>query len=637
MTQLDKHMLEADLCQTWKDLGLATPVVDAQSATLVATPALADESSLPSLLTGATHTGARLVLGAVLGEGGMGLVRSATQTELGRQVAVKSVRPDIATADHALQLLREGRVTGLLEHPNIVPVHALGKDATGSPLIVMKRIEGTPWTEQLRNESAETRRSEAFLRQHLRVLEQVALALHFAHSHGILHRDVKPDNVMIGAFREVYLLDWGIAVSDSDEGLAGVPHTRDVRAIEGTPAYMAPEMVEGDGRHLGIWSDVYLLGATLHHVLTGTPPHDAPTGHGALLRAFASTPTDYDASMPSELVAIVHRAMDRVPGARFEDAAGFAEALDHFLVHRGSVELCVEAEHRAAELTDIAARIVDDDHDRRVDDDPDALFHEAHFAFEQALRSWPANPRALRGVRDLTATMVRVELSRGAPAVASALLRRHSDPPAELVEIVKQAMAEQHSRGARLASLEQDIDPAFGATERLKMSYLGGGSWMLICVVAGALTRYDILPIEHRHMPVIAIVLLLGTSLTLREYRDVILTSAANRSVAFVSLLVFSCGIVLWPVLGLVGVTMPMSTVVGTLVVALLWATVLPYFGKPWLPMPIGHVFVAIGAWFWPAYHFELYGLTALPVVLTAWLMKTAADRADELLRRQVD
>ena len=209
----------------------------------------------------------------------------AEQRSLAREVAIKTVK------DHAGERARdalcdEAVVTGLLEHPNVIPVHALGCDSEGRPLLVMKRVEGVAWRDLLRDPehpawATHAAAPEDRLAFHLDVLADVSQAAAFAHSRRIVHRDIKPENVMIGEFGEVYLLDWGLAVTAGRELEPGT--------LVGTPAYMAPEMVGGgrvDGR-----TDVYLLGATLHEVLTGRPPprrRDDPPGGARRLRERAA-------------------------------------------------------------------------------------------------------------------------------------------------------------------------------------------------------------------------------------------------------------------------------------------------------------------------------------------------------------
>ncbi|MCB9615733.1 MAG: protein kinase [Sandaracinus sp.] len=128
---------------------------------------------------------------------------------LEREVAVKGLREDLDTPLVRARLLLEARVTGRLEHPNVVPVHLVTEDDEGRPRIVLKRIEGRSWRELLDERPPDGRD----LAEHVRILGQVCQAIRFAHSRGVLHRDLKPENVMVGDFGEVYVVDWGIALA----------------------------------------------------------------------------------------------------------------------------------------------------------------------------------------------------------------------------------------------------------------------------------------------------------------------------------------------------------------------------------------------------------------------------------------
>ncbi|HVK87488.1 MAG TPA: serine/threonine-protein kinase, partial [Kofleriaceae bacterium] len=206
----------------------------------------------------------------------MGLVRSAIQTSLGRTVAVKTLKPAMRDAGAQLDLLREAWITGAVEHPNVVPVHALELAPDAGPSIVMKRIDGVAWSRLIADAGEVTRRFGAtdLLAWNLGILEHVLNAVRFAHRLGILHRDLKPANVMIGDFGEVYLLDWGIAVSLRDDGTGRFPLAANARDLAGTPAYMAPEMLgRDDGPPLSERTDVYLAGSILYEIVTGAPPH----------------------------------------------------------------------------------------------------------------------------------------------------------------------------------------------------------------------------------------------------------------------------------------------------------------------------------------------------------------------------
>ena len=213
---------------------------------------------------------ADIVLNKLLGVGGMGEVWRAQQVPLRRTVAVKRLHPG---AKNPLtirrNLLREAWTAGRLEHPNIVPVHALGVDEDEKPLLVMKLVNGSDWRELIYCPWMMPERYQSRSPQdvHLEILMKLCDAVHFAHSRGVIHRDLKPENVMVGEFGEVYLLDWGIAVGLEDTQLDGIPMARDVTHPTGTPGYMAPEMVYPELGPLGVHSDVYCLGSILHEIL----------------------------------------------------------------------------------------------------------------------------------------------------------------------------------------------------------------------------------------------------------------------------------------------------------------------------------------------------------------------------------
>ncbi|MCA9685173.1 MAG: serine/threonine protein kinase, partial [Myxococcales bacterium] len=287
--------------------------------------------------------GPRLIPGQVLGEGGRGVVRLARQTALGREVAIKALRPALRVGPGqqgpTLELLQEAWIAGRLEHPNIVPVYDIAAGDDGGPLIVLKRIEGESWAKLL----ADPERARALLgaegdllEAHLQVLISVCNAVDFAHDRGILHLDLKPDNVMIGSHGEVLLVDWGVAAALEDDGEGRLPLVAERKGIVGTPAYMAPEMAGGDGAALGRHSDVYLLGATLFEVLAGAPPHRGETVM-AVLHAVITEEPRLPAEAPGELAEICRRAMARRPEERTPGVLALRDELEVFLRHRESL------------------------------------------------------------------------------------------------------------------------------------------------------------------------------------------------------------------------------------------------------------------------------------------------------------
>ena len=212
----------------------------------------------------------RYEIGEQIGEGGMGAVYLAHDRELNRDVALKVLRAPIPTDDERMRILREARILASLEHPGIVPVHDVGALPDGRLFYVMKRVRG----ERL-DDFARSGRSRPEL---LRVFLQVCDAVAFAHAAGVIHRDLKPQNIMLGAFGEVLVLDWGVAKSrvhvllPAEQGetlrTADGPTTVSGTAA-GTPGYMAPEQLRGAADER---VDVFGLGGILFFLLTREHP-----------------------------------------------------------------------------------------------------------------------------------------------------------------------------------------------------------------------------------------------------------------------------------------------------------------------------------------------------------------------------
>ncbi len=414
----------------------------------------------PALGTDALPT-TELVLRTTLGEGGMGVVWLARQSSLGRDVAVKRLRDEAWSASSVSALLVEARATGALEHPNIVPVHALGVDAGGAPMLVMKRVEGATVAELLARDDHPAwpeleRRYGDRLAAKIEILGKVADALHFAHSRGFIHRDVKPDNVMVGSFGEVYLLDWGLALRVS----ALTAEDRASLSIVGTPVFMAPEMIAGRAEGMDARTDVYLLGATLHTLLTDGPRHVGTTLRQIMVSAAISDPIDYPKSVPAELGALANHATSAKMADRPKTAAEFREKLTEYLRHRGSLQLAQDACDR---LDAIEGKALPQEGVGRPSQDPDtaAALVETRFAFTQALREWPLNALAKQGLRRALLLMVEAEIRRRSPEAATELARQLDPPEPSLeprIEALREAVAESRrfEEVARRDVLERD-------------------------------------------------------------------------------------------------------------------------------------------------------------------------------------
>jgi eukaryotic-like serine/threonine-protein kinase len=242
-----------------------------------------------------------------LGRGGMGTVYAACDRRLDREVAIKVSNGVLQTSDLETRLRQEARVLARLEHPGIVPVHDAGELDDGRWFYVMKYVRGETLPQH-----AATLTGEAAI---LGVFERIADTVAFAHAAGVVHRDLKPSNIMVGAFGEVLVLDWGVAK------ILGVAEASGFRV--GTPGFMPPELQRGDASASGPAADVYSLGAVLYWLLIGS---DVPAATDAVVRGLASR----QPKLSRRLRAIVARCLAEAPVDRYPDARALAADLARY-------------------------------------------------------------------------------------------------------------------------------------------------------------------------------------------------------------------------------------------------------------------------------------------------------------------
>ncbi|MCL4205577.1 MAG: protein kinase [Pirellulaceae bacterium] len=359
----------------------------------------------------------------VLGEGGMGVVYSARQASINRDVAVKMLKSHTATDERQRQkFLSEAVITGDLDHPNIVPIYELGANRDGALFYSMKRVQGTPWDKKIGTLS---------LNENLAILMRVADAVAFAHARGVIHRDLKPENVMLGDFGEVLVMDWGLAIPTAEfhksEGIEVAGN------MGGTPAYMAPEMARGPFERITYASDIYLLGAILFEIITGTPPHSGADVMKCLSAAARNhiVPTDKQ----GELLDIAMTAMATSPTDRHASVRDFQDAVRGYMSHVESIALAARAEQELAEA-------------RRSEDYQE--YARAVFAFEEALGLWPGNAEAQRGVVTARTEYARCALHKGDFDLGLSLLDPQRDEQKDLYVELDRARQERDARQRRL-------------------------------------------------------------------------------------------------------------------------------------------------------------------------------------------
>jgi serine/threonine protein kinase len=412
--------------------------------------------------------GRGVVLGTeVIGRGGMGQVLAGTQSRVAREVAVKKLHPDHKHDAHArVALLQEAWLTGALEHPGIVPVYDIDVAAPGDspdspggiggeePLVIMKRIDGASWHELLRDANAVKLLGAAdVLEWHLGVLSRVCDAVELAHSRGIIHRDIKPHNVMVGSFGEVYLLDWGLAVSLRDDGSGRFPLAKEVYKPAGTPGYMAPEQLDENGERLGPATDVYLLGACLYEIVTGRPPH---RGNEPLemIESILHGPPPLGADVPRGLARLINECTAAEPSARIQRPSEVKRAIATFLATRGSERLTQAATQATEELERVAQLPVD----KETLQKSVRAFAEARIGFRLAKETWPDNPDVAGGIARATTAAVDVMLKSGSIDTAAAILASVSTPPPGVRERVERAIDEARAEKEKLKAVARDYD-----------------------------------------------------------------------------------------------------------------------------------------------------------------------------------
>src|SRR5262245_42665990 len=259
-----------------------------------------------------------------IGRGGQGVVYRAHQKSLNRTVAVKVLGLGPWTTEtHLKRFRREAEAAASLQHPRIVPIYEVG-EREGSCYFSMQFVEGGQLDEVVKREPMSIRRA-------VELIAKLARTVHYAHEHSILHRDIKPGNILLDSKGEPHLTDFGLARLVESESTV----TRTLEVL-GTPSYMAPEQAAGEHTKISKATDVYGLGAVLYELLTGHPPFAGGTTYETirLLRdTEARSPRLLNPKLDRDVSAISLKCLEKNPGHRYSSALALAEDLEHWLKH----------------------------------------------------------------------------------------------------------------------------------------------------------------------------------------------------------------------------------------------------------------------------------------------------------------
>jgi len=462
-----------------------------------------------------SQTGGRYELGEELGRGAMGVVLLATDRDLHRDVALKMLLPEEAKRPGArASLLREARLAGGLEHPNIVPVHEIGTMEEGEPFFTMRKLDGRSLAAILEGlRAGDTALAERYGRVRLlTVFIQICMAVEFAHARGVVHRDLKPGNIVLGDFGEVQLLDWGIAQKVDEP----VPLLEVGLSLTGTPGYMAPEQILSEGG--GVASprtDVYALGSILYELLTRHRPFEHPDPEEVMVQCCSEDPLPPSRraprrSIPPELDDICLHALRRDPSRRTATARELAHQLEQFLEGvRERARLIEEADERALEGQSLTARY-------------QALRQELSYAYREArelrgeIRPWtPVEHK--RPMWELEDRAVKLEeevadaFSEAAKTFASAMDRvsDHSEARLGLAHLWWSRFLDEEQAGHALAArLSRAMVEQYDGDGSFVRRLAGDGRLTLLTDPAGAevvLHRFEerdrvLVPTEGRRL-----------------------------------------------------------------------------------------------------------------------------------------
>ncbi len=361
-----------------------------------------------------------------VGQGGMGVVHKATQERLRRTVALKTPNT------HHLnpRFTEEALVSGYLNHPNIIAVHDLIQGQDNALGLTMPLIDGISWNEKLKEDYARSNGPlpEHNLRKHLDYLIKVCQAVSYAHYKGILHNDLKLENVMVGDFGDVVVMDWGCATLNPkvETNLPfGVVHPQRIKRPFGSPCYMPPELARGQGDQIGPWSDTYLLGAMLYEIVEGRPPRSGQTLGAVIEKACMGEVEPFRHCTSPTLQQICSQALSSSVHDRYQTPEQFEEVLRGFFRAEQSESLLTAANRLLLLETEVDP--ISESHNSLV------TLIEAVSMTQQANQIWPSE-MAKKVEVQASRKLINRAIAMGDLDLATAYLDNLPDDNEDLIE-----------------------------------------------------------------------------------------------------------------------------------------------------------------------------------------------------------
>ena len=378
-----------------------------------------------------------------LGEGGFANVFVGKQNLPNREIAVKRLKMNGQAARKLL--LQEADIIGRLTHPNIIPIHEVHVDENGNVQILMKKIQG----ETLETYISRISEPRIRIQKGIEILIQVCHALEFAHANSILHRDIKCDNIMIGTFNEIYLMDWGLALDMQLQRPT-------IKYIVGTPTHLAPEMLSSDVSRLDVRTDVYLIGATLHYILMLTNRHDATNLKDIFVQIKDSEPYTYPSFIPPDIGDVVNKACSYDPDDRFETIKQFRIELEQFNKIWDARLLLEQNKEKLQEVGSITLSYSFSETELFLIQNS---FVEILSNYEAALKIYPGYPEAIQGLTRVTVMMIEFYLSQNKPHEAMLLYKELPNQNEMLRELILEDISQLEAENETKELLARERDP----------------------------------------------------------------------------------------------------------------------------------------------------------------------------------